>query len=307
MLCLCVSSFTFAADPRPDILKFDLKKMENSTIYTKQLKSLANRIANEEQWRNNKECMEQLIKKGANPNVILDFGSLLYNGSPLAKASHYDDQSFSELLLNNGAKLYISELLSCIRSVAQVELLVKYGANVVSKDAKDFFGRTLLHYAAVGQKDSELLAYCCNLGLDPNVNDDDYQTPLFRLLVNANSNNSRMIEVGAKVLLLARADIDKNNGILRCEVTRDSRSRLRDGFCELDIKVRRRILAFHESLPVIQTERRKKLKDVVASCLMLPDISEIVTGYVELPGVTVKEVEEIEKMRSKQASCCIIL
>jgi len=290
VLCLCIASFVFAADPRLDKRKYSSEK-------TAQLRELAYyKSVDKKEWNNKRNKMARLIKKRADPN-IRKFG----DNPLLDDAIRYNDRCFTQLLIDFGVDVKAGErALFAANSVPQVKLLKKNGADIM---CQNMFGHNLLHEAAYRNKNPALIAYYCNF-IDPNEEDSRGRVPLCRLLLDyylwRDKNVAERAEINVKILLLAGTDTDKIYRNRKYSRYDDDDGEILLDFIQSRMKDSVEPIAdFIARLPLLQGPRKQALQDLLTNTGYLAGIaglSKIVVDYAGPPGgVSMQEVESLTR------------
>lgn len=125
-------------------------------------------------------------------HILLDYGAdpnprCLGHGTVLQLATQKDNLEMVNVLLhhgvdpNNSRESPLFYLTDGPNRIQIADLLIKAGADINIRDydgnARCYDGNTLLHIYAVS-RDYELTKYFLNLGLDPNAQNDNGETPL---------------------------------------------------------------------------------------------------------------------------------
>src|SRR5579862_5688775 len=150
MVFVCFVGVAFAADPRPEVRKYNPKK-------TAQLQTLFAQ-ADSFNWQRVSVEMMQLIREGANPDTRRrdhDYSSPL-----LSIACLYKDFELARCLLQHGANPNLScgkeTPLHDAKRVDEAKLLVDYSADPLCIDSE---GGNLLHNVANHGYSAELVPF----------------------------------------------------------------------------------------------------------------------------------------------------
>jgi len=299
VFCLCAATFAFAADSMPDALRYHQSVI--AKLEAARLEKLAQRVFNPEKtaqlqsiydenngldWTVNRSKIIELLQAGADPEVKRGFGDACF----LSRASLYGDEPVMHSLLqacanpNSIERIFNKTPLFCVRRPKEAELLIAYGADL---SHKAYLGN-LLHNVAMHYKDPSLTLLYCNTGvIDPNEKNDLLGiTALQAFCSLAKFHNQKKTEISLKILLLAGGDLSVEDAAGRTPLTIIQKE------CPALVAS---IIAFHEKVPAIKAAKKAKLKDLLTKTGYLnfsADLTEIVVGYVEMPGISMQDVQE---------------
>lgn len=134
-------------------------------------------------WPSSAQSVKALLDAGADISAIDDFGV-----APIFYYWGCDDGDAIELLVQAGANVnarnkdgetllmhhFINASEMCANEVVSVAALISAGADVNAVDAS---GNTILHLAAYGSNDEELIEVLLGAGANPSALNSDGQTP----------------------------------------------------------------------------------------------------------------------------------
>ncbi|WP_310620051.1 ankyrin repeat domain-containing protein [Flexibacterium corallicola] len=173
--------------------------------------------------RNNLTEVERLIAHGVNINQSNDYGcSALF----WAVAFAYED--ILEVLLQVGADVNQTDsvgrsplMTAAVRgSLSMTKKLIKAGANIhhIQTGGTYQAGHTALHHAAYKAKNTNVLSYLIEHGIDINSVNKNGQTPLIRAARRGNFENMKLLlSAGANTTLID----DNNNTALKLAKRKD--------------------------------------------------------------------------------------